>query len=104
MKGQRALLICLLAYGTASLAHHIYNAEFLAEYPNMPAWLSPAKVYLAWTVETAVGLIGYVLLRAGYRLPGLVLIGAYAVAGFPGLDHYPVAPLAPHTPGRHLST
>jgi hypothetical protein len=39
------LLIFLLAYGAASLFHHVHNAEFLNEYPNMPTWLSRAQVY-----------------------------------------------------------
>jgi len=37
-----ALLPALAAYAAASLFHHVHNAEFLDQYPNMPAWLSPA--------------------------------------------------------------
>ncbi len=42
------LLILLLAYGGATLFHHVHNAHFLNDYPNMPGSLSPAKVYAAW--------------------------------------------------------
>jgi hypothetical protein len=41
------LLVLLSLYGAASLFHHAHNAEFLAEYPNMPMWLTRAKVYIA---------------------------------------------------------
>jgi hypothetical protein len=37
----RVLLACLLAYAAASLFHHLHNAAFLDQYPNLPAWLSP---------------------------------------------------------------
>jgi hypothetical protein len=38
-------LIWLLAlYGLASLAHFAHNAEYLAAYPNLPAWLSRVQI------------------------------------------------------------
>jgi hypothetical protein len=40
------LLIFLVAYAIASLVHYSHNAEFLGDYPNMPAWLSRAQVYV----------------------------------------------------------
>lgn len=97
------LLISLLAYGAASLFHHVHNAEFLHEYPNMPAWLTPAGVYAAWLGVTAVGLAGYVLMRWRYRLSGLALLGAYGLLGFYGLAHYAVAPVSSHTMTMHLT-
>ena len=93
----RALLILLLAYGAASLFHHIHNAEFLSQYPNMPVWLPPAQVYAAWFGVTLVGVVGYLLVRRGYQLAGLFVIAAYAALGFDGLGHYGVAPLSAHT-------
>ena len=99
----RLLPICLVAYAAASLAHHIHNAEFLADYPNMPAWLTREQVYLVWLGETAIGAVGYALVRMGYRVSGLLLIALYALAGFGGLDHYAVAPFAAHTATMHAS-
>src|SRR6266487_2036916 len=93
----RALLMLLLAYGAASLFHHVHNAEFLPQYPNMPAWSSPAQVYAAWFGVTLVGAVGYLLVRRGYQLAGLSVIAAYAALGFDGLAHYSVAPLSAHT-------
>jgi hypothetical protein len=73
------------------------NAEYLAEYPNLPAWLSRSQVYVAWLVILAIGVLGYVLYRQGYRLAGLVILAVYAGLGFDGLLHYTRAPFAAHT-------
>lgn len=91
------LLILLLVYGAASLFHYVHNAEFLDEYPNMPSWLSPVRVYAAWLGVTLVGVVGYLLHRRGYRSAGLVVIAVYAALGFDGLGHYSLAPLSAHT-------
>jgi len=106
MDGKRihgSVFFLLLAYAAASLFHHLHNAEFLADYPNLPAWISRAKVYAAWLAVTAVGLAGYVLARRGYRLAGLALIGAYAALGFDSLAHYALAPWSAHTALMNLS-
>jgi hypothetical protein len=97
------LLISLLAYGAASLFHHVHNAEFLAEYPNMPAALSRGWVYAAWLGVTAVGLTGYVLHRRGYRLAGLAVLGVYGLLGLYGLAHYTLAPSSAHTLTMNLT-
>ena len=97
------LLISLLAYAAASFFHHVHNAEFLDEYPNMPAWLTPAGVYAAWLAVNLVGLAGYAFFRWKYRLAGLGLLGIYSALGLYGLAHYGVAPLAAHTLTMHLT-
>ncbi len=80
----------------ASLVHFAHNATFLADYPNMPAWLSPAGVYAVWLAQAAIGAAGVLLFLRG-RLIGLALIAIYAVLGFAGLDHYVLAPMSAHT-------
>jgi hypothetical protein len=97
------LLIFLLPYGAASLFHYAHNAEFLGDYPNMPAWLSPALVYGAWLGVTTVGMAGYFLIRRGYRLAGLAVVGVYGALGLDGLGHYTLAPLSAHTFIMNLS-
>lgn len=97
------LLILLLAYCAASLFHYLHNAAFLHEYPNMPGWLSPTRVYLAWLGVTAVGLAGYVLVRRGYRIAGLVVVAVYGALGLDGFVHYGLAPLSAHTFTMHLT-
>ncbi|HVT02833.1 MAG TPA: hypothetical protein VHL58_05600 [Thermoanaerobaculia bacterium] len=97
------LLIFLLAYVAASLFHHVHNAEFLREYPSMPAWLSRGRVYIAWLVVSAVGLVGYSLVRSRYQLTGLIVLGIYGVLGLAGLAHYGLAPLSAHTLTMNLT-
>ena len=93
----------LLLYLAASLLHFAHNAEYLADYPNLPAWLGRADVYLVWLGLAAVGVVGYALYRGGWRLAGLLLLGAYAAAGFDGLLHYTRAPFAAHTPAMNFT-
>jgi len=81
----------------ASLLHHVHNAEFLQDYPNLPASLSRARVYAAWAGEAVVGAVGWLLLRLNFRKTGLAAIGLYALAGFAGLAHYTLAPPSAHT-------
>jgi hypothetical protein len=92
----RALLSLVLVHMAASLVHFVHNAAYLADYPNMPVWISPAGIYGVWLAEAAVGALGVVLMRRRRRL-GLGLIALYAVIGFAGLDHYTLAPISAHT-------
>src|SRR6476619_2789604 len=48
----------LAVYFVASLAHFAHNAEFIAYYPNMPAWLTRDDIYLAWSAVTSAGVAG----------------------------------------------
>jgi hypothetical protein len=98
-----ALMVILLVYAGATLLHYSHNAAFLHEYPNMPEWLTPARVCAAWVVLTAVGLAGYLLFRWRHRFAGLVLLATYAAGGLDGLTHYGLAPLSAHTPAMHLT-
>lgn len=97
------LVVLLLAYGAASLFHHIHNAEFLSEYPNMPAWLSRARVYAAWLGVTAVGLSGYVLIRLRHQAAGLLMTAIYGLLGLDGLGHYALAPMSAHSMAMNAS-
>lgn len=89
--------MALAVYCAASLLHYAHNAAFVDEYPNMPAWLSSAKIYGAWLGVTAVGLAGYLLVWRGYQLVGYAVIVIYAVIGFDGLAHYGLAPISAHS-------
>ncbi len=97
------LLALVLAYAAASLAHHVHNAAYLADYPNMPAWLTPAGVFAAWAGVTAVGVAGWLLVRRGYRIAGIGALALYAALGLYGLAHYGVAPPSAHTAGMNLT-
>ena len=102
-RAPRALLWLLLVYGFASLVHFVHNAEYLAYYPNLPSWLSRGQIYAVWLGITALGLLGYLLHRVGYRLIGLLIVAAYAALGFDGLLHYGRAPLAEHSAAMNFS-
>jgi hypothetical protein len=99
----RLLVWLLLLYGAASLLHFAHNAEYLADYPNLPAWLSRSQVYGVWLCITALGAVGYFVYRKVHEFGGLVLMGVYAALGFDGLLHYGRAPMAEHTAGMNLS-
>lgn len=92
-----SLLPLVLLYGAASLIHFSHNAEFLSEYPNLPAWFTRAGVYGAWVGVTAIGVVGYLLLRARYARTGLLLLVVYGAFGLDGLSHYALAPPSAHT-------
>lgn len=97
------LLVVVLAYAAASLFHHVHNAEFLNDYPNLPAWLSRAGVYRAWLGVSVVGVTGVLLIRAGKQLIGLAALGVYGTLGLAGLGHYALAPPSAHTLTMNLT-
>ena len=67
------LLALMLVYGAASLFHFIHNATYIQDYPNLPAWITPVGVYVAWCVIAAVGVVGYWLYRRVSRYCGAVV-------------------------------
>ena len=91
------------AYFIASLAHFAHNAEFIAFYPNMPAWLTREKVYIAWLAITGVGAAGLVARRAGLPAFGLFLLAVYGAFGLDGLGHYALALCSQHTFATNLT-
>ena len=94
---QTTLAALLVLYCVASLIHFIHNAEFLADYPNLPRTWTPAGVYGAWAVMTSIGAMGWILFRRGFVFAGLAAIAAYAVCGLDSLGHYVLAPMSAHT-------
>lgn len=99
----RALVCLLVVYGLASLVHFVHNAEYLEYYPNLPSWLSRGQVYAVWLGITAIGVVGYLVHRAGHRLVGLGVVAAYAALGFDGLLHYGRAPFVAHSAAMNFS-
>jgi hypothetical protein len=93
----RALPALLALYCATSFVHFWHNAEFLMDYPNLPAWLTRVQVYAVWLGITAVGVVGYLLLRARWRRFGLAVLAVYAAIGFDGLLHYTRAPFMAHS-------
>ncbi|WP_457278721.1 hypothetical protein [Polaromonas sp. P5_D5] len=92
----KLLLALTAAYFLASLGHFSHNAEFICEYPNLPAWLTRAQVYGVWAAITSVGAVGLLLMRKKFVAMGLLLMAVYAALGFDGLGHYALAPIEFH--------
>ncbi|WP_257859803.1 hypothetical protein [Variovorax sp. ZS18.2.2] len=90
-------------YFLTSLGHFSHNAEFICEYPNLPASLTSAKVYAAWVGITSVGVLGFLLIRKQFVMTGLLLVAVYAVLGFDGLAHYTLAPMELHSPVANIT-
>jgi hypothetical protein len=92
----KLLLALTTAYFLTSLGHFTHNAEFICEYPNLPAWLTRAQVYAVWAGITSVGVVGLLLMRKKFMATGLLLMAVYAAMGLDGLGHYAVAPIELH--------
>ena len=97
MRSRKVLLILLVVYAAASLVHFVHNAEFLAEYPGMPAAWTREGVYLVWLAMTLIGVVGWLLATHSFKVAGLLLVALYAVCGLDSLGHYVLAPLSAHT-------
>jgi hypothetical protein len=91
------VLASVIALALATLVHHVHNAQFLGEYPNMPPWLSPLGVFAAWTAATVIGIAGYLAVRSGHSRAGIALLALYACYGLDGLVHYALAPVSAHS-------
>jgi hypothetical protein len=99
----RALPWFLLLYCGASLLHFAHNAEYVADYPNLPHWISRASIYLAWAAIFTIGLCGYLLFRRRRTTLGLILLAIYTALGLDGLLHYGRAPISAHSLGMNLT-
>jgi hypothetical protein len=97
------LLVILLVYCSASLFHFVHNAVYIEEYPNLPAWITVAGIYVTWLGITAIGIVGYLLVRHEYQLIGLLTVGVYGALGLDGLAHYHLAPVSAHSFTMNLS-
>jgi len=93
----RPLLLLAAAYFAASLAHFGHNAQYIAFYPGMPAWLTPGTVWLFWFAVTGVGLVALALARLGWPRFGLLTLGVYGALGLDGLLHYTLGLCSEHT-------
>jgi len=99
----KLLVVLTAAYFLTSLGHFSHNAEFICEYPNLPASLTRAKVYAAWIAITSVGVLGFLLIRKKFVMTGLLLVALYAALGFDGLAHYTLAPMELHSLAANLT-
>jgi hypothetical protein len=99
----RHLWWLVAVYFVASLAHFSHNAEYIALYPNMPAWLSREDVYLAWLAVSAVGVASGVMWALGWGVAAGLVLGIYGALGLNALAHYTLALCADHTWAMNLT-
>jgi hypothetical protein len=92
--GHLSVLVAL--YFLASLLHFSHNAESIALYPNMPAWISRETVYLAWLAVSAVGVLSGALWMLGCRVMAGVVLAIYGALGLAALAHYALALCSDH--------
>ena len=99
---RNAILWCFVGYLVASFIHFAHNAEFLADYPHMPHWLTRGGVYAAWAAMASVGLIGLVL-RPSAATVGSLLMAVSGVCGVLVLTHYWNAGPSMHTAAMNVA-
>lgn len=95
--------LLLVVYFIASLTHFAHNAEFIAIYPNMPAFITRETVYWAWLAVSSLGVAGLIVSRLGLHALGALLLMAYGACGFDGLLHYTLALCSEHTLATNLT-
>jgi hypothetical protein len=99
----RHVLVLFVIFFAANLIHFVHNAEYIAFYPGLPAWLTRDKVYLAWVAGVSVGLLGLLLARTRALLLGAGLVAIYGAVGMDGLAHYTLALCSEHTLATNLT-
>ncbi|MHB1262534.1 MAG: hypothetical protein ACYC2H_12560 [Thermoplasmatota archaeon] len=82
----------VIAHVASSALHFADNALRFGHYHDAATpWLNPTVVVVAWFVQTALGVAGFMLHRGGHRA-GKPLLIVYGALGFAGLLHYLVLP------------
>ena len=97
------LWLLVAVYFVASLAHFGHNAEMIAFYPDMPAWITRETVYLAWLGITSIGLLAFALARLAFGGLALLLLAVYGAFGLDGLAHYTLALCSEHTLAANIT-
>ena len=95
--------ILIAAYTLASLAHFSHNAEYIAFYPGLPAWMTRESVYLSWMAVASVGAGAVFASWRGWRRIGAALLVVYGLLGADGLLHYTLALCSQHTLATNLT-
>ena len=99
----KPLLAVAAAFLTASVAHFIHNAEYIADYPGMPGWLTREGVYGFWLAFASPGVVA--ILCARLRRPRLALafLAVYGALGLDALGHYALALCSEHTLAANIT-
>ena len=89
--------ILFALYTLASLTHFSHNAEYIAFYPGLPAWMTKESVYLVWLAVVSEGLLALAAHWRGWKRIAAALFFGYGLLGTDGLIHYTLALCSEHT-------
>jgi hypothetical protein len=95
--------ILIALYTLASLTHFSHNAEYIAFYPGLPAWITRESVYLAWLAVAGVGLLALAANWGGWKRIAAVLLIIYGLLGTDGLLHYTLALCSEHSLATNIT-
>lgn len=82
----------LLATAISSILHYVDNLLFFHEYPE-PPWINRSMIDAFWFVMTPLALAGWLAIKRGHPVAGLLLLMGYAGCNLLSLGHYLYAPL-----------
>lgn len=82
----------LLATAISSILHYVDNLLFFHEYPE-PPWINRAMIDAFWFVMTPLAFAGWLAIKRGHPVAGLLLLMGYAGCNLLSLGHYLYAPL-----------
>lgn len=86
-KNRILLLALLIVNGISTILHYSDNFLFYDKYPQ-PTWITPDSIYLAWSVLTIFGVVGYLLYVKGLFLAAYACLGIYSITGLSSPGHY----------------
>jgi len=86
-KNRTLLLALLIANGISTILHYIDNFVNYDKYPQ-PTWITPDSIYIAWSVLTIFGVVGYLLYVKDMFLAAYACLGIYSITGISSPGHY----------------
>lgn len=86
-KNQTLLLALLIVNAISTILHYTDNFVNYDKYPQ-PTWITPDSIYLAWSVLTIFGVIGYLLYVKDIFLAAYACLGIYSLTGISSPGHY----------------
>ena len=86
-RSQQVLLVILLLNLISTWLHYTDNALFLDQYSG-PEWFTTSGVFIAVTVMTPIGLLGYWLYTKGMLELSYLLLCVYSITSISSPGHY----------------
>ena len=84
---RQLLKLILIACVISTAIHFIDNYVYIEQYPQ-PDWITPASIYISWSVWTAIGIAGYWLYKNQKFWLAYLCLVLYSFCGLDSLGHY----------------